>query len=49
MFAEILTTTLNEIIDLLRSKNGVFSDPYSVQIQENTDKKKLRIWTLLAQ
>ena len=23
--------------------------PYSVQMQENTDQKKLRIWTLFAQ
>ena len=29
------------------SKYGVFSGPYLVQIQENTDQKKLRIWTLL--
>ena len=28
------------------SKFGVFSGPYSVQIRENTDQKKLRIWTL---
>ena len=28
----------------LRSKS-----PYSVQIQENTDQKKLRIWTLFTQ
>ena len=27
-------------------KNGVSSGLYSVQIQENTDQKKLRIWTL---
>ena len=26
------------------SKYGVFSGPYSVRIQENTDQKKLRIW-----
>ena len=30
------------------SKYGVFSGPYSARIQENTDKKKLRIWTLHA-
>ena len=26
------------------SKYGVLSGPYSVQIQENTEQKKLRIW-----
>ena len=31
------------------SKYGVFSSPYSVRIQENTDQKKLRIWTLFTQ
>ena len=40
------------------SKHGVFSDPYfpvfelipySVQIQQNTDQEKLRIWTLFMQ
>ena len=31
------------------AKYGVFSGPYSVQIQENTDEKKLRIWTLFTQ
>ena len=31
------------------SKYGVFSGPYSVLIQENTDQKKLRIWTLVTQ
>ena len=30
------------------SQHGVFSGPYSVRIQENTDQKKLRIWTLLS-
>ena len=28
------------------SKYGVFSGPYSVWMWENTDKKKLRFWTL---
>ena len=31
------------------SKYGVLSGPYSVQVQENTDQKKLRIWTLFTQ
>ena len=31
------------------SKYGVFSGPYSVRIRENTDQKKLRIWTLFTQ
>ena len=31
------------------SKYGVSSGPYSVQIRENTDQKKLRIWELFAQ
>ena len=31
------------------SKYGVFSGPYSVRMQENTDQKKLRIWTLFTQ
>ena len=35
------------------SKYGVFSGPYfppySVQMQENTDQKKLRIWALFTQ
>ena len=38
------------------SKYGVFSgpylrsiSPYSVQMRENTDQKKLRIWTLFTQ
>ena len=34
------------------SKYGVFlqsKSPYSVRIQENTDQKKLRIWTLFTQ
>ena len=26
-----------------------FSDPYSVRMRENTDQKKLRIWTLFTQ
>ena len=26
-------------------KYGVFSGPYSVRMRENTDQKKLRIWT----
>ena len=29
------------------SKYGVFSYPYSVRMRENTDQKKLRIWTLM--
>ena len=36
LFSHILT----EYEDLLRKS------PYSVQIRENTDQKKLRIWTL---
>ena len=32
------------LVPILRSKF-----PYSVQMQENTDKKKVRIWTLLTQ
>ena len=28
-------------------KYGVFYGPYSVRVQENTDQKKLRIWTLV--
>ena len=28
---------------------GLNTEPYSVRIQENTDKKKLRIWTLFTQ
>ena len=31
------------------SKYGVFSGPYSVRMRENTDQKKLRIWTLFTQ
>ena len=31
------------------SKYGVFSGPYSVRMWENTDQKKLRIWTLFTQ
>ena len=28
---------------------GAFFGPYSVQIQESTDEKKLRIWTIFTQ
>ena len=31
------------------SKYGVISGPYSVRIQENSDQKKLLIWTLFTQ
>ena len=31
------------------SKYGDFSGRYSVRIQENTDQKKLHIWTLFTQ
>ena len=30
-------------------KYGVFLGPYSVQMPENTDKRKIRIWTLFTQ
>ena len=31
------------------SRHGVLSGPYSVRMRENTDQKKLRIWTLFTQ
>ena len=36
--------TLREVF-----KYGVFSVPYSARMQENTDQKKLHIWTLFTQ
>ena len=42
-FLVVFSCIWTEYGDLLRKS------PYSVQIQENTDHKKLRIWTLFTQ
>ena len=39
-FWSVFSCILTEYVDLLHKS------PYSVKIQENTDQKKLRIWTL---
>ena len=44
-----MTHTLRESVQIrsfLNYKDLLSKYPYSVQIQENTDQKKLRIWTL---
>ena len=42
------------VFSRIRTEHGDFGDlhsksPYSVRIRENTDQKKLRIWTLFTQ
>ena len=46
IFAVYVTGCAAETMQCVKSVQEVFSSPYSVRMRENTDKIKLRIWTL---
>ena len=46
IFVVYVTGCAAETMQCVKSVQEVFSGPYSVRMRENTDKIKLRIWTL---